>query len=75
MPNTQGEHLLGKLAPDITARADEIEAERLFPLDLVESLRSAGAFSMFVPQSHVAWSSICRRPCRSSRPSAKSTAR
>jgi hypothetical protein len=34
MPNTLGEHLLGKLAPGITARAAEIEAERQFPLDL-----------------------------------------
>jgi hypothetical protein len=38
MPSTLGEHLLGISAPDITARAAEIEAERQFPLDPVESL-------------------------------------
>lgn len=41
-----------ELAPDITARAAEIEAERRIPLDLVEALRSIGVFRMFVPQSH-----------------------
>jgi alkylation response protein AidB-like acyl-CoA dehydrogenase len=54
MPNP-AERLLAhirRLAPDITARAAEIEAGRQIPLDLVESLRSIGAFRMFVPQSH-----------------------
>jgi alkylation response protein AidB-like acyl-CoA dehydrogenase len=54
MPNP-AERLLAdiwKLAPDVTARAAEIEAGRQFPSDLVESLRSIGAFRMFVPQSH-----------------------
>jgi alkylation response protein AidB-like acyl-CoA dehydrogenase len=41
-----------QLAPDITARAAEIEAGRRIPLDLVETLRSIGVFRMFVPQSH-----------------------
>jgi alkylation response protein AidB-like acyl-CoA dehydrogenase len=41
-----------ELAPNITARAAEIEAGRRIPLDLVEALRSIGAFRMFVPQSH-----------------------
>src|SRR5260221_3195337 len=40
------------MAPAITARAVEIEAERRIPLDLVEALRSIGLFRMFVPQSH-----------------------
>src|SRR5690242_4193097 len=39
-------------APDITARAAEIEAGRRIPLDLVETLRSIGVFRLFVPQSH-----------------------
>src|SRR5580692_6418521 len=41
-----------ELAPHVTARATEIEAERRIPLDLVEALRSIGVFRMFVPQSH-----------------------
>jgi alkylation response protein AidB-like acyl-CoA dehydrogenase len=41
-----------ELAPDITARAAEIEAGRRIPLDLVEALRSIGAFRLFVPESH-----------------------
>ena len=54
MPNT-AERLLAdiqQLAPNIAARAAEIEAEGQFPPDLVESLRSIGAFRMFAPQSH-----------------------
>jgi hypothetical protein len=39
-------------APDITARAAEIEAGRRIPLDLVETLRSIDVFRLFVPQSH-----------------------
>jgi alkylation response protein AidB-like acyl-CoA dehydrogenase len=39
-------------APDISARAAEIETARRLPLDLVETLRSIGVFRMFVAQSH-----------------------
>jgi alkylation response protein AidB-like acyl-CoA dehydrogenase len=41
-----------ELAPEITARAAEIEAGRRVPLDLVEALKSIGVFRLFVPQSH-----------------------
>lgn len=41
-----------KLAPEIKARAAEIEAARRVPPDLVERLRSIGLFRMFVPRSH-----------------------
>jgi indole-3-acetate monooxygenase len=41
-----------ELAPDIAARAAEIEAGRRLPLDLVETLRSIGVFRMFAPRSH-----------------------
>ncbi|MGX1323912.1 alkylation response protein AidB-like acyl-CoA dehydrogenase [Bradyrhizobium sp. USDA 377] len=41
-----------ELAPEITARAAEIEAARRIPPDLVERLRSIGLFRMFVPRSH-----------------------
>jgi alkylation response protein AidB-like acyl-CoA dehydrogenase len=41
-----------KLAPHITSRAAEIEAERRIPIDLVQTLRSIGVFRIFVPQSH-----------------------
>ena len=40
-----------RLAPRITARAAEIEAERRTPTDIVDSLRSIGIFRMFVPRS------------------------
>jgi alkylation response protein AidB-like acyl-CoA dehydrogenase len=40
------------LAPEITARAAEIEAGRRIPLDLVEKLRSIGIFRALVPRSH-----------------------
>jgi alkylation response protein AidB-like acyl-CoA dehydrogenase len=40
------------LAPEITARAAEIEAGRRVPRDIVERLRSIGIFRMFVPRSH-----------------------
>jgi alkylation response protein AidB-like acyl-CoA dehydrogenase len=40
------------LAPEITARAGEIEAARRVPLDLVASLTEAGCFRMLVPRSH-----------------------
>ena len=41
-----------ELAPDIIARAAEIEAGRRIPPDLVDTLRSIGVFRLFVPQSH-----------------------
>jgi hypothetical protein len=41
-----------ELAPNITARAAEIEAGRRVPRDLVEKLTSIGVFRMFAPQSH-----------------------
>ena len=40
------------LAPDIAARAAEIESGRRIPPDLVETLKSIGVFRMSVPQSH-----------------------
>jgi alkylation response protein AidB-like acyl-CoA dehydrogenase len=40
------------LAPEIAARAAEIEAVRDIPNDLVEALRSIGIYRMFVPQRH-----------------------
>jgi alkylation response protein AidB-like acyl-CoA dehydrogenase len=40
------------LAPEITARALEIEAGRRIPPDLVETLKSIGVFRMFAPRSH-----------------------
>jgi len=41
-----------QLAPEIKARAAEIEAARRVSPDLVERLRSIGIFRMFVPRSH-----------------------
>lgn len=41
-----------ELAPEIKARAAEIEAARRVPPDLVERLRSIGLFRMFVARSH-----------------------
>ena len=52
---TTNENLLAgirKLAPEITARAAEIEAARRIPSDLVDRLRSIGMFRIFVPRSH-----------------------
>ncbi len=40
------------LAPDIAARAAEIEAGRHIPLDLVEMLKFIGIFRMFVPKAY-----------------------
>jgi indole-3-acetate monooxygenase len=40
------------IAPDIAARAAEIEAGRGIPIDLVEALRSVGVFRLLVPRSH-----------------------
>jgi alkylation response protein AidB-like acyl-CoA dehydrogenase len=42
---------LRRLVAHITARAPEIEAERGIPPDLIEALKSAGAFRLFVPHS------------------------
>ena len=41
-----------ELAPGIAARADEIEAGRRVPGDIVEALRRIGVFRMLVPRSH-----------------------
>jgi alkylation response protein AidB-like acyl-CoA dehydrogenase len=48
-------HVLVKireLAPAIAARLSEIERERQIPSDLMETLKSAGVFRLFVPASH-----------------------
>jgi alkylation response protein AidB-like acyl-CoA dehydrogenase len=41
-----------KLAPDIASRAIEIETARRIPADIVEMLKSAGVFRMFVPRTY-----------------------
>jgi alkylation response protein AidB-like acyl-CoA dehydrogenase len=41
-----------QLAPEIAARAAEIEAARRVPPDLVQRLKAIGLFRMFVPKSH-----------------------
>jgi indole-3-acetate monooxygenase len=41
-----------KLAPEITARAAEIEAARCVPPDLIDRLKSIGIFRLFVPRSY-----------------------
>ena len=38
------------LAPGITARAAEIETARRIPADIIDALKSAGLFRMFVPR-------------------------
>lgn len=40
------------LAPDIAARAEEIERGRRLPPDLVDQLKAAGCFRTLVPRSH-----------------------
>jgi alkylation response protein AidB-like acyl-CoA dehydrogenase len=40
------------LAPSISERSAEIDADRRLPLDLLAQLTSAGCFRMFVPKSH-----------------------
>lgn len=40
------------LAPEIKARAEEIEQARAVPRDLAERLRAAGVFRRYVPRSH-----------------------
>jgi indole-3-acetate monooxygenase len=52
---SESEHLLSEialLAPQIAGRAAEIEAARRIPPDLIDTLKSIGAFSLFVPRSH-----------------------
>ncbi|MEM9201080.1 MAG: acyl-CoA dehydrogenase family protein [Actinomycetota bacterium] len=38
-----------ELGPSIGARSEAIEAERRLPLDIVDQMRAAGAFRMYVP--------------------------
>jgi indole-3-acetate monooxygenase len=55
MPATDTTTLLDAvrgLAPEITARASEIEAARRVPPDLVADLTAAGCFRALVPRSH-----------------------
>jgi alkylation response protein AidB-like acyl-CoA dehydrogenase len=40
------------LLPGIAARSPEIDKARRLPLDLVDQLKTAGAFRMFLPESH-----------------------
>ena len=40
------------LAPSIAGRAEEIEAGRTLPADLLDDLKSTGAFRMLLPTSH-----------------------
>jgi hypothetical protein len=39
-----------ELAPYIQSRSAEMEASGRIPIDLIESLRAAGVFRMFVPR-------------------------
>ncbi|MCX4470729.1 acyl-CoA dehydrogenase family protein [Micromonospora sp. NBC_01655] len=41
-----------KLVPELSRRAEDIEASRELPADLLDGLRAAGCFRMFVPRSH-----------------------
>ena len=41
-----------RLVPMIVERADEIERNRAMPRELIDGLRSAGVFRMYVPRSH-----------------------
>ena len=43
---------VARLAPEINARAAEIEAARRLPLDLLDALISAGAFRILLPDTH-----------------------
>src|SRR5690349_2399698 len=40
------------LAPQIAGRAEEVERDRAVPKDLVEQLKAAGVFRMYVPRTH-----------------------
>jgi hypothetical protein len=50
-----------ELTSHIIARAAEIEAARRIPLDIVQSLISAGVFRMFVPGVTEDWNWHCQR--------------
>lgn len=55
MPPTAAADVLAavrRMAPAIAARAEEVEAARRLPLDLVDDLRAAGCFGVLVPASH-----------------------
>jgi alkylation response protein AidB-like acyl-CoA dehydrogenase len=41
-----------ELAPQVRARADEIEAARCMPADLFDELRAAGVWRLLTPRSH-----------------------
>jgi alkylation response protein AidB-like acyl-CoA dehydrogenase len=41
-----------RLAPTISARAGEMEAARRMPADVLDELKRAGCFRMFMPRSH-----------------------
>ncbi|XXX81034.1 acyl-CoA dehydrogenase family protein [Sorangium sp. So ce134] len=45
-------HAVRDLAPSIAARSAEIEEARRLPPDLLEQLKAAGCFRMFLPRSH-----------------------
>ena len=54
-PSPAAESLLRaiqELRPAITARASEIETSRRIPADIVEALKQAGVFRMFVPRRY-----------------------
>jgi indole-3-acetate monooxygenase len=51
-PGTPVLDAVRELAPTIAARAEEIEAARRLPPDLVTELTAAGCFSMLRPRSH-----------------------
>jgi alkylation response protein AidB-like acyl-CoA dehydrogenase len=43
---------IADMAPAISRRAGEMEAQRCIPRDLVDTLQSVGVFRLFVPRSH-----------------------
>lgn len=45
-------HAVHDLAPAIAARSAEIEEARRLPADLLDQLKAAGCFRMFLPRSH-----------------------
>ncbi|MFI9642490.1 acyl-CoA dehydrogenase family protein [Micromonospora sp. NPDC051925] len=45
-------HAVRRLTPELTTRAADIEQAREIPADLLDALRTAGCFRMFVPRSH-----------------------
>ncbi|MEV4665163.1 acyl-CoA dehydrogenase family protein [Micromonospora echinofusca] len=55
MEDQHRDRLMGSveaLLPEVSRRAGEIEAARGLPADLLDSLRAAGCFRMFVPLGH-----------------------